>query len=437
MSVVLSRPFPKQELFLKATTRYVGYGGARGGGKSHALRTKAILMALRYPGIKLLIVRRTYPELVSNHINIMVPIVKNVARYRDKDKVLTFQNGSVIKFGYCANAADALQYQGQEHDVLFIDEATHFTEDLFTKLNAVVRGVNDFPKRTYITCNPGGVGHTWVKERFVDVTNDQCTFIRATVYDNKPLMEKDPEYLKTLEDLPTGLREAWLEGNWDFFIGQYFSSFDPAVHVVDPIPIPDHWRVYRVLDYGLDMLAVLWIAIDTYGQAWVIRELHVPDLIVSDAAKLIVENTYEDIYETIAPPDLWARTKDSGKSVSEIFSENGIIFFKADSSRVNGWMATQEWLKLNNGEPKLRIFNTCHNLITNLPLLQRDEKNPSDAATEPHSITHITDALRYFCITRPVLSKDADTRTDKQKTMEDIKRRFISGRRPSRRRSRY
>ena len=155
--------------------------------------------------------------------------------------------------------------------MIFMDEATQFTEFQYSTLTACVRGANDFPKRMYLTCNPGGVGHALVKRLFVDrdyrgsEREDDYIFIRARVTDNPALMEKDPEYVDMLKNLPPSLREAWLMGNWDVYAGQFFTEFDRALHVVEPFEIPSHWRKYVAVDYGLDMLAAYLIDVDEVG----------------------------------------------------------------------------------------------------------------------------------------------------------------------------
>lgn len=128
---------------------------ARGGGKSWAVRTKAKLLALKYPGIRILIVRRTYPELTNNHILILRSETLGIARYNDKDKMLKFNNGSSINFAYCARDTDLDRLQGVEYDIIFLDEATQLSEWQMKTITACLRGVNDFPKRVYYTCNPG------------------------------------------------------------------------------------------------------------------------------------------------------------------------------------------------------------------------------------------------------------------------------------------
>ena len=276
----IGKPNPRQIEFFKARARFIAYGGARGGGKSWAVRKKAAGLALSYPGAGILIVRRTFPELRENHILPMTADLAGVARYRDADKSFTFPGGSRIVFGYCSSESDVLQYQGQEYDVIFMDEATQFTEFQFTTLTACLRGANDFPKRFYLTCNPGGVGHAWVKRLFIDRRYKKAehpedyVFIAANVYDNHALMAHDPDYVRMLENLPEEQRRAWLLGQWDIFEGQYFAEFDRNVHVCRPHGIPAHWRRYVTLDYGMDMLAALWVAVDEQGRAVVYRELY-------------------------------------------------------------------------------------------------------------------------------------------------------------------
>jgi phage terminase large subunit len=222
-------------------------------------------------------------------------------------------------------------------------------------------------------------------------------------------MDNDPDYVRALENLPEDRRKAMLYGDWNVFEGQYFGEFRNDIHVIDQFKIPSHWKRYISMDYGLDMLAVLWYARDTEGNAYVYKEIHEPNLIISEAAKKIKQINNGDKYEYIyAPRDLWNRRQETGKSVADIFYENGLQLTRTSVERVDGWLATKEWLKvvdtrdLETGEPvktsRLKIFRNCNNLIKNLPQVQIDEKNPSDVATEPHEPTHICDALRYFCV---------------------------------------
>jgi len=414
---------PKQEQFCLARQRFVAYGGARGGGKSWAVRKKAVLLARRYDGIRILLLRRTYPELQENHIQILQIELHGEATYTDKKKVFSFPNKSTIKLGYCDNESDVLQYQGQEYDIIFIDEATQFTEYQYQTLTACLRGANDFPKRMYLTCNPGGVGHTWVKRLFIEKkyrnneNPDDYIFIPATVYDNAVLLEKDPEYVKMLDNLDEPLRMAWRDGNWDMLAGQYYNEFNRNIHTIDPIEIQPHWKIYRAIDYGLDCFACLWVAVDELSNYYVIREYAEPDKVISDGSREILSLYSEPITSTLAPPDLWARSQESGKSKADLFTENGLSLIKSNSNRGAGWLCIKELLQ----QQRLYIFNTCPELVECLTSLQRDGRNPNDCMTQPHEITHLPDALRYFCsywIHAPVIKKEK-TEADILSEMKD------------------
>lgn len=400
---------PKQKAFCQSRSRYTAYGGARGGGKTHIARIKAIMGAVQYPGIRILMVRREYPELEQTVIIPMRKLIpKSVADYNGTMHMFSFLNGSIIKFGHYG-AKDELEYQGQEYDWIFMDEATQFTEDQFLVLCACLRGANDFPKRMYLTCNPGGVGHFWVKRLFVDrdfrdsEAPEEYTFIKATVRDN-PKIEK--EYIRQLEHQPAERRAAWLDGDWDAMSGVFFPEVSRRTHVIPDLwRIPAEWRKYRAFDYGLDCFACLWIAVDCDGRGYVYRQVSRENLIVSEAAALMLDLTPagEQISATLAPPDMWNRQKDSGKSMAQLFMENGVGIIAASNSRIQGWMALKEALKpLKNPEdrPGLLICESCRDLYNHLSTIQHDEKNPEDCATEPHSLTHDTDALRYFAVTR-------------------------------------
>lgn len=421
MNFDIPKLYPKQEEFCKSKAKYICYGGARGGGKSYVLRVKATLLALNYPGVQILLLRRTYGELLENHIIPLQKMLKSyekdkskrIATWGGQDKVFTFPNGSRIKLGYCDNETDVLQYQGQAYEVIFMEEATQFTEFQFQCLTESNRLSGQCKKqiktRMYFTCNPGGVGHTWVKRIFIDreykstEIPEEYVFIPALVFENEYIMQNDPDYVKTLENLPEDRKKAMLYGDWDVFEGQFFTEFDRNIHVIEPFEIPKEWYIYFTMDYGLDKLAGYWIAVDFNNNAYVFREVYESNLLVSQARDKIKEMTNENIYQYLAPPDLWNRHKETGKSTADIFSEGGIELDKTNNDRIQGWLQVKEWLKVfldeqGHRNTKLKIFSNCKNLIRCISQIQCDEKRIGDVANEPHELTHAPDALRGFCI---------------------------------------
>ncbi len=232
---------------------------------------------------------------------------------------------------------------------------------------------------------------------------EDYSFIPALVYENEYIMKNDPDYVKALESLPEDRKKAMLYGDWDIFDGQFFNEFKRNIHVIEPFEIPKDWYIYFVMDYGLDMLAGYWIAVDYNNNAYVFREVYESNLLVSQARDKIKDMTNENVYMYLAPPDLWNRHKETGKSTADIFSEGGIELYKTNNDRIQGWLQMKEWLKVYKDEQgfdtaRLKIFSTCENLIRCLPKIQHDEKKIGDIANEPHELTHSVDAIRGFCV---------------------------------------
>ena len=402
----------KQKTFLDAKETEVLFGGAAGGGKSYGQLVDALLYALKYPKSRQLILRRTYPELEKSLIRVSLGLYpRELYHYHATSHVGRFANGSLIDFGYCAGENDVFQYQSAEYDVIRFDELTHFTEFQYRYLISRLRGANGYPKQVKSSTNPGGIGHSWVKARFVDpsphgvpfVGEDGASrvFIPSKIDDNRFLMAVDPAYKERLLTLPERERKALLLGDWNIFEGQYFTEFSYEIHTCDPLPLPPEWRRYRTIDYGLDRLACLWVAIDNERNIYVYRELCESDLIVSRAAEKILGLTppNERIHATLAPPDLWARSQESGRSKALLFAEHGLQLTKTANDRETGWLSLKELLRVDDrGRARLHIFRNCTEIIKCLPLLQIDPMYPTDTLTEPHAITHAPDALRGFAI---------------------------------------
>ena len=447
MSVIdLSLISRKQYDFLRDQHRHVAFGGARGGGKSWAVRTKAKILAAHYPGVKLLIVRRTYPELLNNHINPLREELNGIARYNTSEKCFRFANGSTIKFGYCNNDADLNQYQGAEYDVIFLDEATQLQEMWIKKINACVRGVNGFPKRTYYTCNPGGASHGYIKRLFIDRKFDvgenpeDYSFIQALVTDNKALMASQPDYAKQLEALPPKLREAWLYGRWDVYEGQFFEDFretpdlqkcrDAGItpeeaakqgrwtHVIEPLDLSSGsrrgWAIYRSYDFGYEKpFSCAWWAVDYDGTIYRIMELYGCTDTPNEGVKWSPDQQFQEIYriehqhpwfagkdiQGVADPAIWDKSR--GESIADTAARCGVYFTPGDNARIAGWMQCHYRLQFDsNGYPRMYVFSNCKGFIRTVPLMMYDEHKVEDLDTKLED--HICDEWRYFCMSRPV-----------------------------------
>jgi hypothetical protein len=352
-----------------------------------------------------------------------------IASYNDSKKNITFPNGSRILYRYCDNAKDAERFQGTEVDVLFIDEATHQSEEKMKKLTACVRGVNNFPKRIYLTCNPGGEGHAWVKRLFIDKkyeNNEKAedyTFIQSLVTDNKALIESNPDYIRQLEALPPKLRDAWLYGDWNVYEGQFFEEFKDDqdhyedrqwTHVIKPFDIPDGWKIYRSFDWGYNKpFSCGWWAVDYEGVAYRILELYGCTKTANEGVKWTPPQVFAEIHKIetehrwlkgkkiqgIADPAIW--DAETGESIADVAAKHQVYFTQGDNKRIAGWMQVHYRMAFDdNGYPMMYVFNNCKAFIRTIPLLQYDEHKVEDLDTDGED--HIADEMRYFLMSRPI-----------------------------------
>ena len=442
MELDLGAPSEKQALFLRDTHRHVAYGGARGGGKSHAVRTKAVLMAYRWPGIKILIVRNSFTELRNNHIEPLQKLLNGFARYSRQDKVFSFPNGSKIAFGYCDSDGDVGQYQGAEYDLIFLDEAGLLREDWIKAITACCRGVNSFPHRVYYTLNPGGVSHGYFKRLFIDKQYrdgerpENYSFIQAKLEDNPFLEASDPEYRTMLESQPYKRRMAWLEGRWDIYAGQFFEDFQPDppakkaeeehttveelrrqrrwCHVIEPFDIPSGWMILRSYDFGFEKpFSVGWWAVDYEGTLYRILELYgcsgepnsgirwEPDEQAAHVAE--IERTHELLRGKkivgVADPSIWDASR--GVSIAETFASHRVYFTPGDNARIPGWMQMHYRFQFDpRGFPRMYVFDTCRAFIRTIPLMMHAKVAVEDLDTTLED--HVADEARYLCMSRPV-----------------------------------
>lgn len=430
LNIVIPEPNDRQKLFLADHHKYVAFGGARGGGKSWSIRTKAILLAFSYPGIKQTIFRRNYKELTDNHIDPLKAMMPYEAySYNDGRKEMAFPNGSKILFRHLNNARDLEKYRGTETDVLYIDEATQFSFEEYSVLKATVRGVGNYPRRIYLTTNPGGIGHAWVKRLFVDrqfepnEIPEEYSFIKSRVLDNKILMETNPDYVSQLEALPPKLRKAWLEGDWNIFEGMFFEEFrdDPEhyldrkwTHVIEPFEVPPDWKIYRSFDWGYSKpFSCGWWAVDYDGVAYRILEWYGCTDEPNTGIKLISDKVFTEIHRIecehrwlkgksiigVADPAIW--NAETGVSDAEVAASHGVYFNKGDNARIPGWMQMHYRLFFDeNGETMMYVFKNCKAFIRTIPTLLYDEYKVEDLDTDGED--HVADECRYFCMSRPI-----------------------------------
>ena len=448
-------PQARQIEFMQRPEYECLYGGAAGGGKSDALLVEALRQVDNCDYIGL-ILRKTYPQLTEliDRSYKLYKLAYPKAVYNASAHRWTFPSGAQIYFGSMQHTKDRINYQGKRYDYIAFDELTHFTWEEYSYMFSRNRP-SQSPKgkkhtRVYMraSTNPGGVGHGWVKERFITVAPPMTTvveelditkpdgsietkkrdriFVPATIFDNQVLLNNDPNYLASLALLPSADRDALLYGSWDSFDGQVFREWknNPDhyedqmwTHVIEPFTIPSHWKIYRCFDWGYTRpYACYWIAVSRETQQkYIIRELYGCDGQPNRGTQehhLEVAKQIREIEDN--DPNLKGR-KISGVADPAIFEEshgtsiaadmakypNYISFTKGDHSRIAGKMQMHYHLAFNeDGYPMMQIFNTCRHLIRTLPNLVYDDKNVEDINSEQED--HSYDAVRYGLMEMPI-----------------------------------
>ena len=419
------QPKQKEAFFKSFETPVMFYGGAKGGGKSYLARAREIYRRLKYPGSKGLIVRKTYPELLSNHIRMFFteyPITTQW--FKAGEKAIVYPNDSITEFSYLKSTNDVYTYQGREYEDITVDEITQHEEEVLKILRSSNRTTNPKIKPTILlTGNPGGIGHAWVKRLFVDrifrdsERPEDFDFVQAKVYDNRALLDADPDYIKRLQDLPSDLRRAYLEGDWDIFAGQVFSEFSREKHIMNPYVPAASYPHFLWIDWG-------YSGKDSHEGAF-----------AATASALIDENyrgvkfnrviTYKEWYGKFKTPDEWADTlyldvpvakynygvadssmfnpqSDGSTPIAEIMQRRWDKHYKSKwitlrpgtKNRVARVATVHNWLSLApDGLPYWLITDTCKHLIRTLPMLVYDEHNVEDVDTEGED--HLYDAIGY------------------------------------------
>lgn len=406
------------------------------------------LRQVETPYYKALILRKTFPqlaELIDKTIN-LYPRAFPKARYNGSSHTWSFPSGAKIIFGSMQHTKDRLQYQGQAYDYIAFDELTHFTFEEYSYLFSRNRP-NGPGTRVYIraTANPGGVGHGWVKERFITAAPPMTTvyddvdivfpdghteqrrksriFVPSTVFDNQALLDNDPDYITRLASMPEAEKRALLYGDWDTFSGQVFTEWrndsDHYVdhhwtHVVDPFLIPPSWKIWCGLDWGYSRpFSVGWYAVDHDRRLYRIREYYgctgapntgvrMEPAAVADAIRRIEGDDPNlrgrDIHR-VGDPAIWG--SDGTESIGALFERQGVYFDKGDHARIDGKMQVHHRLAFDEeGLPLLQVFSTCKHFIRTIPALVYDESDVEDIDTEGED--HIYDELRYVCMRNPI-----------------------------------
>lgn len=441
--MVLWSPQKRQADFLCRFEDEALYGGAAGGGKSEALVLEA-LRQVAVPTYRALILRKTYPELseLVDKAHRYYPAAVPGAQWSEARHEWRFPSGAKIYFGAMQHPNDRFKYQGRAYDYIAFDELTHFTQDEYMYLLSRNRASGS-GTRVYMraSANPGGIGHGWVKARFltpappmqtiwepvslrlpdgtVQETRRSRVFVPSTVFDNQILLQNDPAYAARLAALPEADKRALLYGDWDAFAGQVFCEWrsDAAhyadrrhTHVIDPFPVPKHWRIVRGFDFGYSRpFSVGWWAVSPDNILYRIRELYgctgtpnqglrwEPARIAREirAVERDDPNIKGHTVRGVADPSIFDQSR--GESVAEMMEREGIFFDPADNARIAGKMQLHHRLAFDaNGVPGLYVFHTCNHFIRTVPALVYDTANVEDVNTAMED--HIYDETRYVAM---------------------------------------
>lgn len=401
------------------------FGGARGGGKSDYLLGDYLQDVPTYgPHWQGILFRRTYPELqelVSRSKRIYPP---TGAIWREQDKEWHWPNGAILRMRYLERDDDAARYQGHQYTWIGWDELTQWASPTaFNLILACLRWAEeDVPtKRIRCSGNPGGAGHQWVKEFFIDTsalgykpvespeTKMTRMYIPSKVYDNHILLDRDPGYVDRLRGVgSTELVRAWLEGDWNAVTGAYFDTFC-LDHILEPFAIPEHWTRFRAIDWGsAKPFSIGWYAVadgesdlprgslvkyrEWYGRKGINEGLKMQAMEVARGI-LSREAEGEKISYTVVDPSMFK--VDGGISHAETFRRNGVVTQPADNSRLAGWEQVRSRLIGDEGKPLLYFFSTCKDTIRTLPALQHDQKKPEDldSDAEDHCLVGNTEVI--------------------------------------------
>jgi hypothetical protein len=419
---VLWKPTYKQSLALSCSAFEMLFGGAAGGGKSDFLLLDAYAGGVKYGrhwrGI---LFRRTYgelEELLKRAAEIYRPLG---GRFVSKNKTYMFPNGASIRFSYLVKDNDVLLYQGHQYTWVGFDELGNYPTDFAWRyMISRCRSAAGVPCYMRATANPGGVGHAWLKTRFIDGHEPFNTYraletggaavtrcyIPSRLEDNPYLMRNDPEYAQRLKLLPPHLYRALRRGDWDIFAGQVFSEFRNELHVVKPFALaPGEWKKFYALDWGYQSPFSLgkWAVngdgrMVRYGEWYGCSKDEANVGIQLDPKKAAAQAwamaVLESVTEVVADTSMWNKVSDD-PSAAEEWEKTGFTMIQADKDRKNGLLIFHQRLKTRGYDnlPMLLVFDHCVDFIRTIPTLTPDPSNPEDVNTKLED--HIYDESRY------------------------------------------
>lgn len=367
----------------------IGFGGARGGGKTHAIFAQLVEDCCRVPGLKCLFLRRVGKAARESFNDLRRRLLYLVPHtHNGTSGVVEFQNGSRIFLGHFNHDSDIDNYLGLEYDVIAVEEATQLTKSKVDDLATCNRSSSGFRPRMYFSTNPGGIGHLWFKKEFIEPFREGCEnetrFIPATFRDNSML---NAEYVSVLNKLTGWKLKAWRDGDWDVMAGQFFANWRRDLHVRDLGAPIDGFPVWAAMDYGFNHPTVCYPAQKRDGLTYIFDEFWArKQLVPQNAAgiKAMLERNNVELWnlqEFVAGSDVFARRSDSkGKTIAEQYEDEGINLTPADMDRING---AGELLRLlgdaeNNIDSTFVINPRCHRLIETLPMMLHDPNRPED-----------------------------------------------------------
>jgi hypothetical protein len=448
-----------QQAYIECPLPFIGFGGARGGGKTDSVLGRFGIRACEDGKRNLVFFRKELPQaddLIERAREIYLPLG---ASYNGQKNEFKFPSGARIRFRPLFNDDDAEKYQGQNLTDAAVEEAGNYADPSpIMKLFGCLRGKN--PSLT-LTFNPGGSGHSWLKEMFVKPAPKGMqilymnlptgkkvpyVYIPSRIQDNKILLEKDPEYIDRLHLVGSAeLVRAWLEGDFEIHEGSYFPEFGQR-HIVKAFPVPKHWPRYIGYDWGYrSPFACLWGAVSSgkddagqevpfpKGSIIIYRELWGKQVENTDQAQQIAKLSGRENPICIADTAIFAEQggPSIGEQMNKVFHEaRHPLFQPADKDRLSGWSQIRQ--RLMAKPAMLYIFDTCPYLLESLPSLQYDKRKPEDVDSTGDD--HAADALRYLCKARvlePTYKKEVEpARGGKIELTEFIKRVRKQRRRP-------